>query len=112
MFTHEGRRLQANRAITEGSALGTACHDTDMSSHALFTSAPLKNFGTTNESCGQGLLADSLLLPCCRDDLKNGLDHQFRVFELDMMSAALSDDLLSFAGERAKPRLGFHAFVL
>src|SRR6266853_6565593 len=33
MLTHDGRRLQTDRAVTEGSTLGTAGHDTDVLGH-------------------------------------------------------------------------------
>jgi hypothetical protein len=38
MLTHDGRRLQTNRAVTEGSALGATGYDANMLGHCVFTS--------------------------------------------------------------------------
>jgi hypothetical protein len=47
MLTHDGRRIQADRSVTKGSALGAAGHDSNVLGHNLFTFAPLETFGTS-----------------------------------------------------------------
>src|SRR5436853_973134 len=49
MLTHDGLRLQTNRAVTQGSALGATSYDANVLGHCIFASASLKTFGNIRE---------------------------------------------------------------
>jgi hypothetical protein len=42
MLTHKGRRLQTNRAVTQGSTLGATSYDADVLRHCIFAPDGLK----------------------------------------------------------------------